>query len=119
MKPETAELEKTAFTSEHRTFAEKEGYDLVWSPYEKGWWISTPRDPGRAQAGAHGSSGNTSSDGTYPPTSEGETLMFDYFVKPILGMIALCAFSLLIVPSLGPLGPILIFALLCALAGKA
>lgn len=45
--------------------------------------------------------------------------MFDYFVKPILGMIALCAFSLLIVPSLGPLGPILIFALLCALAGKA
>lgn len=43
MKPETAELEKAAFTSEHRTFAEKEGYDLVWSPYEKGWWISTPR----------------------------------------------------------------------------
>jgi hypothetical protein len=31
------------FTSEHKTFAEKEGYKVHWHPYIKAWFITMPR----------------------------------------------------------------------------
>ena len=43
MTPEQAETTKQAFASEQRTFAEREGYDLAWSKYEKKWYIVSPR----------------------------------------------------------------------------
>lgn len=39
----TAEVEKLAFVSEHRTFAEAEGYDVVWDDYERAWIVKSPR----------------------------------------------------------------------------
>jgi hypothetical protein len=43
MTPEQAEAAKKTFASESRNFAEKEGYDLGWSRYEKKWYVITPR----------------------------------------------------------------------------
>lgn len=40
---EDRQAEKAAFASEHRTFAEREGYDVLWHPYVKAWFVFTPR----------------------------------------------------------------------------